>query len=69
MKKYGIEVKSIDSDITEIQADTSIEVVKYMFLQAFEKFKEPVIREDNSLFVDEINFYVPFMAFAEKNLF
>jgi len=40
-----------------------------MFLQAFEKFKEPVIREDHSLFVDEINFHVPFMAFAEKNLF
>jgi XTP/dITP diphosphohydrolase len=66
--KYQIEVRSLDFEIPEIQADTSIEVAKNMVLQAYEKFKEPVIREDHSLFIDELNFPGPFMAFAEKNI-
>lgn len=66
--KYSIEVRSLDFDIPEIQADTSVEIAKNMVLQAFEKFREPVIREDHSLFIDEINFPGPFMAFAEKNI-
>jgi len=66
--KYGIEVKSLDFDVPEIQADSSLEVAKNMVFQAFEKFKEPVIREDHSLFIDEINFPGPFVAFAEKNI-
>jgi len=66
--KYGIEVRSLDFDVPEIQADTSIEIAKNMVIQAFEKFKEPVIREDHSLFIDEINFPGPFMAFAEKSI-
>lgn len=66
--KYGIEVKSLDFDVPEIQADSSVEIAKNMVVQAFEKFKEPIIREDHSLFIDEINFPGPFMAFAEKNI-
>jgi XTP/dITP diphosphohydrolase len=66
--KYGVEVRSLDFDVPEIQADTSAEIAKNMVLQAFEKFREPVIREDHSLFIDEINFPGPFMAFAEKNI-
>jgi len=66
--KYSIEVRSLDFEVPEIQADTSIDVAKNMVLQAFEKFKEPIIREDHSLFIDEINFPGPFMAFAEKNI-
>lgn len=46
--KYGIEVRSLDFDIPEIQADTSSEIAKNMVLQAFEKFKEPIIREDRA---------------------
>lgn len=52
--KYDIEVRSLDFDIPEIQADTSIEIAKYAVERAYEKFKEPVIREDHSLFIDEI---------------
>jgi len=66
--KYGIEVKSLDFEVPEIQADSSIEVARNMVLQAYEKFKEPVIREDHSLFIDELNFPGPFIAFAEKNI-
>ena len=40
--KYGIEVRSLDFDVPEIQADTSIEIAKNMVIQAFEKFKEPL---------------------------
>jgi len=66
--KYGIVVKSLDFDVPEIQAETSIEIAKNMVLQAFDKFKEPIIREDHSLFIDEINFPGPFTAFAERNI-
>lgn len=66
--KFKIEVKSLEFEIPEIQSDRSIEIAKNMVIQAFEKFKEPVIREDHSLFIDEINFPGPFMAYAEKNI-
>lgn len=66
--KYDIEVKSLDFDIPEIQADTSSEVAKFAVEHAFEKFKEPVIREDHSLFIDELNFPGPYMAYVEKRI-
>lgn len=66
--RYQIEVRSLDFETPEIQADNSVEIAKEMVLKAFEKFKEPVIREDHSLFLDEINFPGPFMAYAEKNI-
>jgi len=43
--KYGIEVRSLDFDVPEIQADTSIEIAKNMVIQAFEKFKEPLVQK------------------------
>lgn len=66
--KYDIEVRSLDFDIPEIQADTSTEIAKYAVERAYEKFKEPVIREDHSLFIDELSFPGPYMAYVEKRV-
>lgn len=66
--KYKIEVRPMDFDVPEIQSDSSIEIAKNMVLQAYEKFNEPIIREDHSLYIDELNFPGPFMAYAEKNI-
>ncbi len=66
--KYAIEVRSLDFDIPEIQADTSIEIARYAVEKAWEKFHEPVIREDHSLFIDELGMPGPYMAYIEKHI-
>lgn len=66
--KYGIEVRSLDFEIPEIQADTSIEIARYAVERAWEKFHEPVIREDHSFFIDELGMPGPYMAYIEKQI-
>jgi non-canonical purine NTP pyrophosphatase (RdgB/HAM1 family) len=66
--KYDIEIKSLDFDLPEIQADTSIEIAKYTAREAWEKFHEPVIREDHSFFIDELGIPGPYMSYMEKQI-
>lgn len=66
--KYNIEIKSLDFDIPEIQADTSIEIAKYAVQQAWDKFHEPVIREDHSFFINELGIPGPYMAYIERQI-
>jgi len=66
--KYDIEVRSLDFEIPEIQADTSIEIAKYAVERAWEKFHEPVIREDHSFFIDELGMPGPYMAYIERQI-
>lgn len=65
---FEIEVKSLDFEIPEIQAPTSIEIAKYAVTEAFAKFKKPVIREDHSFFIDELGIPGPYMSYIEKSL-
>lgn len=65
---FGIEVKSLDFEIPEIQANTSIEIARDAVTKAYDKFKKPVIREDHSFFIDELGIPGPFMAYIDKNL-
>lgn len=65
---FGIEVKSLDFNIPEIQANTSIEIARDAVSKAYDNFKRPVIREDHSFFIDELGIPGPFMAYIEKNL-
>ncbi len=63
---YSITVIPLEFEFPEIQAPTSIEIAKHAVQQAYEKFKKPVIREDHSFFIDELNFPGPYMAYIEK---
>lgn len=65
---FEIEVRSLDFDIPEIQAESSIKIASYAVQQAFEKFKEPVIREDHSFLIDALNMPGPYMSYIEKSL-
>ena len=53
--KYGIEIKNIEKDYPEIQAESSIEIAKHAALQAAKEFNVPVIREDHSLCLGALN--------------
>lgn len=68
--QYGIEVKAIDKEYPEIQADTSIEIARFIALQAAKEFKVPVIREDHSLYIRALGkFPGPYTNYFDRNLF
>ena len=64
--KYGVEVLSLDLDLPEIQANTSAEIASYTAREAFKLKKLPVIREDHSLFINELGMPGPYMAYIDK---
>lgn len=66
--KYGIELKSLDLEIPEIQADSSIEIAREAVKQAFDKTKKPVIREDHSFYINALKIPGPYMSFIEKRI-
>ena len=67
--EFGINVKNIDKDYPEIQAETSIEVAKKMALEAAKEFKVAVIREDHSICLNAMNGLPgPFMNWFDKKM-
>lgn len=65
---YNIEIKSIDKEYPEIQADSSAVIARYAAVQASAEFNAPVIREDHSLFIDALGFPGPYTSYIEKHL-
>ncbi len=66
--KHNIEVRSLDFDIPEIQANTSTEIACYAVKEAYKKFKQPIIREDHSFFIDELGIPGPYMSYVEAQM-
>ena len=66
--KYGVELKNVNQEFPEIQADTSLEIAKHTALEAYKATNLPVIREDHSLFINALGFPGPYIAFIEKKL-
>ena len=66
--RYGIQLKPIDKDYPEIQADTSLEIAKHKALEAAKELNAPVIREDHSLFIHALGFPGPYTGFIERHL-
>jgi len=64
--QYDTEVLPLELDIPEIQADTSVEIARYMVEEAYRMTGKPAIREDHSFFIKELGFPGPFMAYADK---
>ncbi len=66
--KYNIQVKFIDKNYPEIQADSSVDVAKFIAIKASKEFNVPVVREDHSLFINALGFPGPYTSFIEKRL-
>jgi non-canonical purine NTP pyrophosphatase (RdgB/HAM1 family) len=66
--KYGIDVKNLNQEFLEIQADTSLEIAKHTAVEASKATNSPVIREDHSLYINALGIPGPYMAFMEKKL-
>lgn len=67
-KQFDIEALPLDLDLPEIQAATSQEIANHAALEAFSRTGKPVIREDHSFFIDELQIPGPFMAFMDKKV-
>jgi XTP/dITP diphosphohydrolase len=58
----GIQVRSKKLDIPEIQADTSLEIARWGAKTAYQRLRQPVIREDHSFTIDALGIPGPYMA-------
>lgn len=66
--KYGIELKHIEKEYPEIQADTSLEIARFTAIQAAQECNLPVIREDHSLFIHALGIPGPYTSYVEKKI-
>lgn len=54
LKFYGINLKFNKFELEEIQSDSLKEIASKKAIHAFEKFKKPVIVEDDGLYIDAL---------------
>jgi len=66
--RYDIELKRVDEEYEEIQADTSLEIARHAAKLISKKKNISVIREDHSLFINELGFPGPYTRFIESKL-
>ncbi len=66
--RYDIKLKMADDEYEEIQADTSLEIARHAAKFVSKKKNVPVIREDHSLFINELGFPGPYTKFIESKL-
>lgn len=65
---FNISVLSLDFDMPEIQAMSSIEIARFAAVAAYRAFNLPVIREDHSFTLDDLGIPGPFMSYADKTV-
>ena len=71
VKKHRIEVEiqNPNFEVLEIQAKSSIEVVKYSVKYASERLKMPVLKSDTSLYIDYLGGLPgPYNAYFDKQI-
>jgi len=69
LKKYGIEIESIDLDIHEIQSEDLESIVLDYIRKAWEILKKKIIVEDSGLFIEELKgFPGPFSSYVFKTI-
>lgn len=66
--QFKIDLKNVEQEFPEIQADSSLEIAKHTAIEAAKETGLPVIREDHSLFINALGIPGPYMAFVEKHL-
>jgi XTP/dITP diphosphohydrolase len=66
---YGLEVRAVDIDLPEIQADSCEGIARRKARDAAERLNRPVIAADNGLFIDALNgFPGPYTKYAGKTI-
>jgi len=71
VKRYGfeVEIKNPDFEVVEIQAKSSIDVVKYSARYAVEKLGHPVLVSDTALYIDFLGGLPgPYNAYFDKQI-
>jgi len=66
--QFGIEIGSLDLEIPEIQADTSLEIARAAAIHAAQTSNKPVVREDHSLFIHALGIPGPYTNYIEKQI-
>lgn len=64
----GIELKGVEKDYPEIQADTSLEIAKFTALQVARELNQSALREDHSLFIHALGYPGPYTNYIEKQV-
>lgn len=65
----GLKIEQLKEDTPEIQSMDVEEIAKFSAKWAAEKFNKPVIKMDNSFWIEALNgFPGPFAAYADKSL-
>ena len=68
-EETDIELKQLNEDCPEIQADSSLDIARHTIKQAIEEHDRPVIREDHSVYLDAIpGFPGPYMNYFDNNI-
>ncbi len=68
-EETSIELKKLDKDYPEIQAESSIKIARHTVKQAMEDYDKPVIREDHSVYLDALpGFPGPYMNYFDKKM-
>jgi XTP/dITP diphosphohydrolase len=64
-----IELKQLDEDYPEIQAESSLKIARNTVKQAMNEYDRPVIREDHSVYLDAVpGFPGPYMSYFDKKM-
>lgn len=66
--KKNIELSQVNKDYSEIQADNSLDIAKHTALEAARELGSPTIREDHSLYINELGIPGPYMNYFEKKI-
>src|SRR3989344_8173452 len=67
--RFGITVKNISKNYSEIQSLSSIEIAKNMAIEAAKEFKVAVVREDHSICLNAFSGMPgPFMSWFDEKM-
>jgi len=68
-EKTDVELKQLENNYPEIQAESSLEIAKNTVEQAVKEYDKPVVREDHSLYLDAVpGFPGPYLSYFDGNL-
>ena len=65
----SVEIETIDPELPEIQADSSLKVARHTVEQLIDDYDAPVIREDHSVYLNSFQgFPGPYMSYYDRNM-
>jgi len=69
LQSFGIDIGFFKYELEEIQSDSLGEIASKKAVQAFQKYKKPIIIEDDGLFIDSLyGFPGPYSSYVFKTI-